>query len=129
MTQQERKSVQQFDKLSADTPVLASLASVMDVELVVSEDGKVMVIASQKPEQNYWWAEYDVDLKQLYFVTVEAKIQGLGMPVHEVFEKNMIESKAIRLVQFNQKIQQIDGLPYVLPLVVRKNTLGDPAND
>jgi hypothetical protein len=128
MTQQAKK-IKQFEKLDPDAPVLPSLASLMDVELVVSEDHSVMVIVSKELLQSYWWAEYDIDLQQLYFVTVEGKIQGLGMKVHEPFEDNMTDATDIRLVRFNQKTKKMSGLPYIVPLVVRKHTLQDPSND
>ena len=121
----KKKPLKKFDKLGDDTPVLPSLASTMDVELVASPEAEVMVIMTSDAPEEYWWAEYDVDLQQLYFITVNAKIQGLGMKIHEPFEKNMLEATKVRLVKYNPTTKKMHGLPNIVPLVVRKHTLED----
>ena len=119
------KPVNKFDKLSADTPVLPSLSSLMEVELSVNEASSVRVILTKKLPYSYWWAEYDVDLAQLYFVTVDAQIQGLGMKIHKPFVENLTNAKEVSLLLANKKTEKLVGMPYVIPLVVRKNTLQD----
>ncbi len=122
---QKRPPLKKFDKLAHNAPVLKSLASMMEVELAVNPDGKAMVIITRNVPLTYWWAEYDVDLKQLYFITVRGQIQGLGMIIHPPFEENMMEAKDLQIVQFNKVTGKTMGLPYIVPLVVRKGTLQD----
>ncbi len=121
-----KKPLKKFDKLDDDAPVLPSLASTMDVELVVGSEGKTLVVISEDVPEAYWWAEYDVDLEQLYFVTVNGKIQGLGIKIHEPLEERMTESTDLRIVKYDKKTESFCSAPYVVSLVVRKHTLEDP---
>ena len=121
--------LKKFGKLDPDAPVLPSLASTMGVEMIVNPEGGMMIIISKDIPETYWWAEYDVDLKQLYFVTISGKIQGLGIKIHDVFEELMTQTKDVRIVKYNKRLNNLVGVPYVVPVVVRKNTLGDPSHD
>ena len=127
MAQKQKKALKKFDKLDPDAPVIPSLASMMEVEIVAGSEGEVMVIITDDIPETYWWSEYDIDLKQLYFVTVNGKVQGLGLKIHECFEEHMTEGQDVRLVRFDKKNQVPVGVPYIVPLVVRKHTLEDPS--
>ncbi len=122
---QKKKPLEKFDKLSADTPILPSISSLMEVELVTNPEGGVLVIITRALPSPYWWAEYDIDLQQLYFVTVHGQLQGLGMKIHDVFEKRMINAKDVKIVRFEKNTGKMIGIPYIIPLVVRKHTLKD----
>ena len=81
-----------------DAPVLPTLASQCNCELVVNEDGLAMVIFTKEPAEDIEWADYDVDLSMLTFVTWSGKIMGLGMKVHAPFRKYLKMAKEITLV-------------------------------
>ncbi len=128
MANKPQKTLKKFDKLDDNAPVLPSLRSMMDVELVVNPNGGAMVIITQELQESYWWAEYDVDLQQLYFVTVKGKVQGLGMKIHDAFEENLSEGEDVRIAKYNKKTKMLAEEPYIVPLVVRKHTLEDLAH-
>ena len=101
-----------------NAPVLPSLASQCDCELVVNEDGMAMVLFTKTMPEGIHWAEYDIDLSLLTFVTWSGRLMGLGMKVHVPFRKYLKMADEITLVQMTE-----DGkdciMMYPVDLVVR----------
>ncbi len=117
------KGVKKFQKMPPDTPVLPSLYTTMKTELLVN-DGNIATVFHSKPlPQQIWWAEYDVDLSQMYFVTVKAKILGLGMRIWDPIHTQLQHAKLASLIKVSDDGKA--GFPFVVPLVVRHFTLSD----
>ena len=117
------RGIKKLQKMPADTPVLPSLYSTMKVELLVN-DGNIATVFHDKPlPQQIWWAEYDVDLSQMYFVTVKAKILGLGMRIWDPIHTQLQHAKLASLIKVSDDGKA--GFPFVVPLVVRHFTLSD----
>ena len=102
------KGVKKFQKMPPDTPVLPSLYTTMKTELLVN-DGNIATVFHSKPlPQQIWWAEYDVDLSQMYFVTVKAKILGLGMRIWDPIHTQLQHAKLASLIKVQHK-------PFLIP--------------
>lgn len=118
-----KPGIKMFQKLPEDTPVLPSLFSTMRTELLVNDSDIATVFHEKDLPQAIWWAEYDIDLAQLYFVTVQAKIIGLGFKIHDPLHEKLQHAKKVNFM----KVSEDDkiGFPFVVPLVVRHYTLRD----
>jgi hypothetical protein len=101
--QQKREDTQY--RISADAPVLPSLASTCECELVVKDDGTAMVLFTKLPEEDIHWVEYDMDLALLTFVTWSGKIFGLGMTVHKPFRKYLSQADELYMVYMENGTQ------------------------
>ncbi len=118
------KAIKPLQKMPDDTPVLPSLNKTMGIELLVNDSGVATLYHNQPLPEKYWWAEYDVDLAQLYFVTVEARIQALGFKIFERQHEFLVDSKKVMLLHVHKDEDKV-GMPYFIPLVVRKHTLSE----
>jgi len=101
-----------------DAPVLPSLASQCDCELAVNEAGVAMVLFTKTMPEGIHWAEYDVDLSLLTFVTWSGRIMGLGMKVHAPFRKYLKMANEIMLVQMTEDGKEC-VMMYPADLVIR----------
>jgi hypothetical protein len=104
--------------ISPDAPVLQTLASQCECELVLNEDGMAMVIYTMPLPEGIHWAEYDVDLSMLTLVTWSGKVMGLGMKIHKPFRKYLKMANQIMLAEMTQDKTDIASL-YPAKLVVR----------
>ena len=104
--------------ISPDAPVLPTLASQCDCQLVVNEDGIAMVAYDKPMPEGIHWIEYDVDLSMLTFVTWSGKIMGLGLKVHAPFRKYLKMAKQIMLIEMSADGKTIE-IMYPAKLVVR----------
>ncbi len=104
--------------ISPDAPVLPTLASQCECELVVNEDGIAMVLYTHPIPEGIHWAEYDVDLSMLTLVTWSGKVMGLGMKVHAPFRKYLKMAKEIMLVEMDSNKKMIESM-FPVKLVVR----------
>ncbi len=104
--------------ISPDAPILPTLSSQCESELVVNEDGMAMVIYTKPMPEGIHWIEYDVDLSMLTFVTWSGKVMGLGMKVHAPFRKYLKMAKEIMLVEMGADRQTMQSI-YPAKLVVR----------
>ncbi len=109
------KAIKPLQKMPQDTPVLPSLNKTMGIELLVNDTGVATLYHNQPLPENYWWAEYDVDLAQLYFVTVEARIQAFGIKIFERQHEHLVNSKKVMLVYVHKDEEKV-GMPYMIPL-------------
>ena len=115
-----KKPLKKFQKPPADTPVLPSVRSKMELEILVNDQGKALFLHSKPLQEAIWWAEYDVDLKELYFVTVKAKIQGSGFKIFDELHEYLQTVDELMIIR-----EKDLGMPQIVKLIVRKNTLSD----
>ena len=98
--------------------VLPPLASFCDCELVVNEVGMSAVIFTKTLPEGIHWAEYDMDLSLLTFVTWSGNTMELGMKVHTPFRKYLKMAEQIMMVQMTEDGKEIVVM-YPTDLVVR----------
>jgi hypothetical protein len=98
--------------------VLPSLADTMNVELLVKDDGTSLVLHDQRLPDYIHWAEYDMDLNTLTFVTWRGAVIGLGMKIQPAFRKYLSLAHEITM-QYMQGGHSI-GFMDKVPMVVRK---------
>lgn len=98
--------------------VLQPLAQFCHCELVVSEAGAAMVLYTKTLPEGIHWAEYDVDLSLLTFVTWSGSIMELGMKVHAPFRKYLKQSEEIMMVQLSEDKKDL-VVAYPADLVTR----------
>ena len=104
--------------IAADAPVLPSLASRGEVELVVKDDGMSMVLFDTTLQDAVHWVEYDMDIDSLTFVTWKGAIFSLGMKIHKPFRKYLSRRNEIYLIEMDQAktMKMMD----MVPLIVRR---------
>ena len=104
--------------IAADAPVLPSLASRCNTELVVKDDGSSMVLFDAPMPDAVHWVEYDMDLDSLTFVTWRGAIFSLGMKIHKPFRKYLSKKFEIYLVEMGEgkEMRMMD----IVPLIVRR---------
>ncbi len=104
--------------IAADAPVLPSLASRCNTELVVKDDGSSMVLFDAPMPDAVHWVEYDMDLDSLTFVTWRGAIFSLGMKIHKPFRKYLSKKFEIYLVEMGEgkDMRMMD----IVPLIVRR---------
>ena len=104
--------------IPANAPVLPSLASRGNAELVVKDDGMAMVLFDTTLPDAVHWVEYDMDLDSLTFVTWRGAIFSLGMKIHRPFRKYLSKRHEIYLIEMDQgkTTKMVD----VVPLVTRR---------
>jgi hypothetical protein len=107
-----------FEKQPEDAPVIPSLASRMVIELMVSPDGKAIMLHKAAIPVPIWWAEYDVELNSLYFVTVRGQLMGYGMKMPKRMGEYLMRGDEILFQQIDNDKKNV-GLPNLVPLVVR----------
>lgn len=118
MTDQSPKRPQKFEKQPDDAPVIPSLASRMVIELLVNPEGRALMYHRQAIDVPIWWAEYDVELNSLYFVTVRGQLMGYGMKLPKRMGEYLTKAEEILFQQIDETKQHV-GLPNLVPLVVR----------
>ncbi|MGE4313115.1 MAG: hypothetical protein AB7E85_02430 [Pseudobdellovibrionaceae bacterium] len=115
--------IQKFQKMPEDTPVLPSLYKTMPVELVVNGGRSAAIFHKTPLPESIWWAEYDMDLKSMYFVTVTGKIIGLGFPITPVLHSKLYQAKVVNFVFVTEENMPIT--PYTVPLIIRYTSDGN----
>ncbi len=115
--QQRNQNSRQY-VIPANAPVLPSLASRGEVELVVKDDGMSMVLFQSELPDAVHWVEYDMDVDSLTFVTWRGAIFSLGIKIHKPFRKFLSMRNEIYLIEMSEEknINMID----MVPLVVRR---------
>lgn len=86
-----------------DLVVLPNLFDSHQPDLIANALGQVMMLYDKPLPYIIWWAEYDHDLAQLYFVTTGGEIWPLGVPVHPEVGKYLRFGNKILLVEINDK--------------------------
>ena len=103
--------------IAADAPVLPSLASYCECELVVKDNGTTAVFYGKQLPEEIHWAEYDIDLSMLTLVTWTGKVMGLGMKIHKPFRKYLRTAEEIALIHMDEQDNVVSIYP--AKLVVR----------
>jgi hypothetical protein len=101
-----------------DAQVLPPLASQCKCELAVNEEGLAMVIYTKTLPEGIHWAEYDMDLSILTFVTWSGDVMELGMKIHPPFRPHFKKAKEILMVQMTADGTEIMAI-YPADMVVR----------
>ncbi|MFA7277292.1 MAG: hypothetical protein WC043_10885 [Pseudobdellovibrionaceae bacterium] len=91
-------------EIELDAPVLPTLASQCECELVVKDNGAAMLLYTRELPELIEWAEYDVDLSMLTLVTWSGRVMGLGMKVHAPFRKYLKMASEIALVHMENGV-------------------------
>ncbi|MCB1555946.1 MAG: hypothetical protein KDJ15_01395 [Alphaproteobacteria bacterium] len=97
-------------------PVLRPLASQMEVDLVVKEDGRIFLLHDKPFRDILNWVEFDRDRGVLSLVTQKGRTQDLGMDIPEDTQDFMLETQNISL--WRMQDGQIADM-YILPFLVR----------
>lgn len=84
-------------------PVDPPLASLMAVDIVVNEKGKVWIMHEQPLARKLMWIEYDMDLGKLTFITKGGIVQDIGMPIKPTISKYLQKSKSISVLATKAK--------------------------
>lgn len=101
-----------------DAAVLPPMASLCECELLVNEDGKAMVIYTKPIPEAIQWAEYDMDLSLLTFVSWSGNTMELGMKVHAPFRKYLRMANEIMMIELKDNNEKIASI-YPAKLMVR----------
>lgn len=103
--------------LPADLPLHRPMASTMKVDLFINRNAQVLVAHDRPFPGILQWAEYDVDIGNIIFVTNEGRIQDMGMKIQPTMRKYLRMAQKIDtvLVQDGQ-IRDV----WNVPLVVRE---------
>lgn len=97
----QAEGIEVIDKkyvIAPDAPVLPTLASQCECELLVKEDGSTMVLYTKPLIEEIEWVDYDIDLSMLTFVTWSGKVMGLGMKIHRPFRRYLRLGKEVVFV-------------------------------
>ena len=107
---------------AAKTPVIAPLHDRISPDLVVNDQGQVVLIHEKPMPDVIWWVDYDPDLRALAFVTITGQIMPFGLPIHDVVDAFLRFARVICFIEINAegKIIRTDERR----VVVRKNGEG-----
>ncbi len=102
-----------------DNPlILMPLARVMNIELVVKEEDATTVVLHNRPlPRRADWAEYDMDLATLTFVTWDGAIFDLGIKVQPILGEKMARAVRMNMI-YMEGGEKIAGVDYC-PLIIR----------
>lgn len=91
----------------------------LDVEVTITEDGKVAVFHNRPFIDELAWVEYDMDRKALEFVLDNGNIRNIGVPVRHELAKYMQNTHQVLMVMMDDE----SGEPkegYYIPLIIHK---------
>jgi len=98
-------------------PVLPSLCSTMNADIVVNQNADVWLVHDRPFLVGLIWAEYDVDSASLYLVGKDGMMIDYGMKIFPETRKLM--RKARQLITMRMTDGRLDD-SYTLPLLVRE---------
>lgn len=112
-------------RLAETKAILPSIYTTQTPDLVVTELGQAALVFNKPLGHDIWWAEYDSDLKRLYFVTVGGQIMDLGMPIHPELDLYLSYTDLIYLVLTSEtgRILNVDARKLVPRRTVFENKL------
>jgi hypothetical protein len=95
--------------IAQQRPVLPSVLSGETPSLYANENGIAMLIHKNPLPGDVWWAEYDSELRKLYFVTITGQIFDYGMDVHENVDLFLSGAGMILLIRIDNagKIENV----------------------
>lgn len=99
-----------------DAPVFSDLASQMNVDLVVNDDGSVWLLHDKPFSDFLRWVEYDAADNKVTIVTQQGRVQDLGMVIPAPMIPAFLKARDICIAQLrNKKIHDM----YILPFLAR----------
>ncbi|MCB9990272.1 MAG: hypothetical protein H6867_02695 [Rhodospirillales bacterium] len=117
----ERGMLEQEQTIPDHIPLFADTAEkTMQIDVVVNKDGKVWVIYDRPFPDYLDWVEFDADTGEMTFVTMDGKLQDLGMIIHEPMNQFVAQAKKACLMMIRDGQIRDMGL---VPLLVRNDKL------
>lgn len=107
---------------AVDTPVIAAVHSIMNPDLLVNDQGQVVLIHEKPLPDVIWWVDYDPDLRQLIFVTVAGQIMPFGLKIHDVVDAFLRFARVMYFIEIDDAGKIISTNER--RVVVRKNGEG-----
>lgn len=106
-----------FEHPGEQAPVLPSVNDSMKFDLIINDKQKSMLIVDKPFAEILYWAEYDLDLDELFFVTVRGKILPLGKRVATMFRPYMSQATYITAVRMqDEKLADTQRVPLIVRL-------------
>lgn len=91
----------------------------LDIEVSVTDEGKIIVFHNKKFKQEISWFEYNVEESKLDFIQDNGEIRNAGLPLAPGIAKYMHNAHQILMVLMNDESGQADEGHYI-PLIVHK---------
>ncbi len=79
--------------------ILPPLSQTRRVELVVNEEGQALLLHVGDLDYQYDWVQYDVQRRELVFVTHKGDTHSLGMTLFPPFLKSLKKSCGLGMVK------------------------------
>lgn len=96
----EPKKISLDDLPSVDElPMLPGLRTSMDVDLAVNAEGRVYLFYDGKIAEDTEYALYSIDDSSLTLVSMNGRIQDIGMTVHKPMRKYMRNGEHIYIIE------------------------------
>jgi|TARA_R110002126_G_scaffold13118_1_gene55792 hypothetical protein len=115
--QEPDNKLKMFEHPGEQAPVLSSINDSMKFDLIINDKQKSMLIVDKPFAEVLYWAEYDLDLDELFFVTVRGKILPLGKPVATMFRPYMSQATYITAVRMqDEKLADTQRVPLIVRL-------------
>jgi hypothetical protein len=106
-----------FEHPGERAPVLPSINDTMKFDLIINDKKKSMLIVDKPFPEILYWAEYDLDTDEMFFVTVLGKIQPLGKIVQSVFRPFLSQATFITAVRMkDEKLADNQRIPLIVRL-------------
>lgn len=116
-TAPESRKLEMFEHPGERAPVLPSINDTMKFDLIINDKKKSMLIVDQPFPEILYWAEYDLDTDEMFFVTVRGKIQPLGKIVQTVFRPFLSQATFITAVRMkDDKLADNQRIPLIVRL-------------
>lgn len=111
---------EQFHKKYKDLPVDPPLASLMPVDIVINDEGKVWIMHKQPLKKRLLWVEYDQDMKKITLVTKGGIVQDLGMQINDTIAKYLRKATSLYIMSASKETKRSFSIS---PLAVRRDGL------
>lgn len=91
----------------------------VEVEVVVQNDGKVVVFHNKPFTVSIAWFEFDLSTNNLEFVMDGGEVRNIGLPLHEKLAKNMQNSHQILTILMDDESGEAEEGQFV-PLIIHR---------
>ncbi|MBI1326105.1 MAG: hypothetical protein GC136_00510 [Alphaproteobacteria bacterium] len=115
LTDADAPTIRKFE-LPEGAAILPPLWKTMAVEFLVNDQNCATILHDKPIPEKIYWAEYDVDFKNLTLVTVKGKVMGLGAKIQPPIHKKLRNCKDLQIIMVQEK--QVKDF-YKVSLVVR----------
>jgi hypothetical protein len=98
-----------------EMPVLPGLRKLMDVDLAVNADGRVYIFYDGVIAEDTEYVLYSIDDSSLHLVSLNGRIQDIGMTVHKPMRKYMRGADNIYVIEVKEgSVGNIINIPMVI---------------